>query len=91
MSGEDKLIKLYETAMKDLYREIAYKEGQGNSAAYQRKLLDKVKAVLKKLKRQTPGAVREALEPAFQAGIRDFVKDTGLPWSHASTGGSSIS
>lgn len=78
MSGEDKLIKLYETAMKDLYREIAYKEGQGNSAAYQRKLLDKVKAVLKKLKRQTPGAVREALEPAFQAGIRDFVKDTGF-------------
>lgn len=78
MSGEEKLIKLYETAMKELYREIAYKEGRGNRAAYQRKLLDRVKAVLKNLKRQTPGAVRDALESAFMAGIRDFVKDTGF-------------
>lgn len=54
MPSEEKIIKLYEDTVKDIYREIAYKEGRGNSAAYQRQLLEKVKAVLKKLKLQTP-------------------------------------
>ena len=78
MTGEEKLIKLYETAMKELYREIAYKDGRGNSTAYQRRLLDKVKAILKELKRNTPGAVKEALKPAYMAGIQDFIKETGF-------------
>ena len=30
-TGAEKLIKLYETAMKELYREIARREGLGNS------------------------------------------------------------
>lgn len=78
MTGEEKLIKLYETAMKELYREIAYREWRGNSASYQRHLLEKVQAVLKQLKKKTPGAVRDALKPAYLAGIQDFIKDTGF-------------
>lgn len=76
MTSEDKLIKLYETAVKELYREIAYKDWYGNSTGYQRALLDKVKATLKKLKRKTPGAVREALEQAYATGLTSFCKDT---------------
>ncbi len=75
MTGADKLIKLYETAMKELYREIAYREYRGNATGYQRRLLEQVQAILKRLKRQTPGAVTEALKPAYLTGIRSFVKD----------------
>ena len=75
MTGADKLIKLYETAMKELYREIAYREYRGNATGYQRLLLERVQTILKRLKRQTPGAVMEALKPAYLSGIRSFVKD----------------
>lgn len=75
MTGTDKLIKLYETAMKELYREIAYREYRGNATGYQRLLLERVQTILKRLKRQTPGAVMEALKPAYLSGIRSFVKD----------------
>lgn len=78
MTGEDKLIKLYETAMKELYREIAYREHRGNATTYQRRLLKKVQDILKGLKKKTPTAVRAALEQAFKAGISDFIKDTGF-------------
>lgn len=78
MAGEDQLIKLYETAMKELYREIAYREWRGNAASYQRRLLEKVKKILKDLKKKTPGAVEAALKPSFLSGIDDFIKDTGF-------------
>ena len=75
MSAEQDLIRLYEAAMKELYREIAYREGVGNSAAYQRRLLSKVKSILKDLKRKTPNAVRKALESAWLDGVEDFARD----------------
>ncbi len=75
MDGERELIQLYETAVKELYREIAYREGVGTTTAYQRKLLERVRAILKELKRKTPSAVEAALKPAWAAGVKDFVAD----------------
>ena len=77
-TGAEKLIKLYETAMKELYREIARREGLGNSTVYQRRLLEKVREVLKKLKRGTPGAVREAIEAPYLKGVREAAAELGI-------------
>ena len=77
-TGAEKLIKLYETAMKELHREVARREGLGNSTVYQRRLLEKVREVLKKLKRGTPGAVREAIEAPYLKGVREAAAELGI-------------
>ena len=42
------------------------------------KLLEKVREVLKKLKRGTPGAVQEAIEAPYLKGVREAAAELGI-------------
>ncbi len=75
MSAAEELIKLYEQAQKKLVKIITQKANSGFPAVYERQILKQVTAELKRLKKATPGLVRQMVMAGYKTGLESAVED----------------
>ena len=86
MTAQQKLIKIYTDAQKNLYDIIVKKEARGSVAHYQRSLLRQVTAEIERIKALSPALAKEVVSEAYRKGLASLLRDLESQDTHRTLG-----